>query len=43
MQFVTDLFVSAQGWLFDSFVQPLLFGLGLGGFVEMGFEVIEIK
>ena len=41
MQFVTDLFVSAQGWLFDSLVQPVLFALGLGGFVEMGFEGIE--
>ena len=41
MHTLTDLFVSAQGWLFDSFVQPLLFGLGLGGFVEMGFEGIE--
>lgn len=41
MQFLTDLFVGAQGWLFDSFVQPALFALGLGGFVEMGFEGIE--
>ena len=41
MQFVTDLFVSAQGRLFDSLVQPVLFALGLGGFVEMGFEGIE--
>ena len=41
MQALTDLFVSAQGWLFDSLVQPLLFALGLGGFVEMGFEGIE--
>ena len=41
MQFLTDLFVGAQGWLFDSFMQPLLFALGLGGFVEMGFEGIE--
>ena len=29
MQFLTDLFVGAQGWLFDSFMQPLLFALGL--------------
>lgn len=41
MQFLTDLFVGVQGWLFDSFMQPLLFALGLGGFVEMGFEGIE--
>ena len=41
MQFLTDLFVSAQGWLFDSFVQPVLFALGFGGFVEMSFEGIE--
>ncbi|MCK6387155.1 MAG: fatty acid hydroxylase, partial [Zoogloea sp.] len=41
MQSLTDLFVGAQGWLFDSLVQPLLFGLGLGSFVEMGFEGIE--
>lgn len=42
MHALTDLFVGAQGWLFDSFVQPLLFGLGLGGFMEMGFEGIEL-
>ncbi|WP_298602678.1 sterol desaturase family protein [Zoogloea sp.] len=41
MQSLTDLFVGAQGWLFDSLVQPLLFELGLGSFVEMGFEGIE--
>ena len=42
MEFFTDLLVSTQGWLFDSLVQPLLFALGLGGFVEMGFEGVEL-
>lgn len=41
MQYLTDLFVGAQGWLFDSFVKPVLFALGLGSFVEMSFEGIE--
>ena len=42
MEFFTNLLVSTQGWLFDSLVQPLLFALGLGGFVEMGFEGVEL-
>ena len=39
--FLTDLFISTQGWLFDRLVQPVLFALGLAGYVEMGFEGIE--
>lgn len=38
---LTDLFISTQGWLFDRLVQPVLFALGLAGYVEMGFEGIE--
>ena len=41
MQFLTDWFVLIQGWLFDAFVQPALFALGLASYVEMGFEGIE--
>jgi hypothetical protein len=41
MQFLTDCFVLIQGWLFDTLVQPVLFALGLAGYVEMGFEGIE--
>lgn len=41
MQALTDLFVALQGWLFDTLVQPVLFSLGLAGYLEMGFDGIE--
>ncbi len=41
INFLTDLFVATQGWLFDRMVQPVLFALGLASYVEMGFEGIE--
>ena len=41
MQLLTDLFITIQGWLFDTFVQPVLFALGLASYVEMGFEGVE--
>jgi sterol desaturase/sphingolipid hydroxylase (fatty acid hydroxylase superfamily) len=34
----TDIFSNAQGWLFDTLVQPLLFGLGMANFLEDGYE-----
>jgi hypothetical protein len=41
MPFSPTCFVLTQGWLFDTLVQPVLFALGLAGYVEMGFEGIE--
>lgn len=41
MQFLTEYFVTLQGWLFDTLVQPLLFALGLASYVEMGFDGVE--
>ena len=38
MDFLTDLFASAQQWLFESVVQPLVFAAGMGGLVEDAFD-----
>jgi sterol desaturase/sphingolipid hydroxylase (fatty acid hydroxylase superfamily) len=34
----SDAFAQAQSWLFEAAVQPIVFGLGLGGFVEKAFN-----
>lgn len=34
MDFLSNLFSDAQQWLFEVAVQPLVFGLGLGGWLE---------
>ena len=34
----SDGFGVAQAWLFETLVQPIVFGLGLGGFVEQAFN-----
>ena len=36
-----DLFAGAQAWLFETLVQPLVFALGLGEFVEEAFTGTE--
>lgn len=33
-----DLFATVQQWLFESLMQPLLFGLGLGNLLEDGYR-----
>lgn len=38
---LVDLFAMAQGWLFETIVQPLIFHLGLGEFAEEAFEGTE--
>jgi sterol desaturase/sphingolipid hydroxylase (fatty acid hydroxylase superfamily) len=35
---ITDLFASAQQWLFETVVQPLMFELGLASVLESGFD-----
>jgi sterol desaturase/sphingolipid hydroxylase (fatty acid hydroxylase superfamily) len=37
MDFSTNLFSDAQQWLFETLVQPLVFAVGLGGWVEDAF------
>jgi sterol desaturase/sphingolipid hydroxylase (fatty acid hydroxylase superfamily) len=37
MDFLTNLFSDAQQWLFEALVQPLVFAIGLGGWVEDAF------
>ena len=34
----SDAFAQAQSWLFEAAVQPVVFGLGMGGFVEQAFD-----
>ena len=34
MDWLTEIFTSAQGWLFEAAVQPVLFMLGMGGLLE---------
>lgn len=41
MDWLGELFISTQGWLFDTLVQPLLFAIGLASYAEMGFDGIE--
>ncbi|NBY05077.1 MAG: fatty acid hydroxylase, partial [Betaproteobacteria bacterium] len=38
MEILTDLFSQAQSVLFESLVQPLVFSLGLGHWLELAFE-----
>ena len=38
MEWFTDLFASCQQWLFETVVQPLVYGIGLGGYVEDAFD-----
>jgi sterol desaturase/sphingolipid hydroxylase (fatty acid hydroxylase superfamily) len=41
MQLISDWFGTAQGWLFETVIQPLVFQLGLGEYVEDAFEGTE--
>jgi sterol desaturase/sphingolipid hydroxylase (fatty acid hydroxylase superfamily) len=41
IQFLIDLFGSAQGWLFEHAVEPFMFVAGLGEFTEDAFEGTE--
>jgi len=38
MDVLSNLFSDAQQWLFEAAVQPLVFGIGLGGLVEDAFD-----
>ena len=38
MEWFTDLFSNCQQWLFEAVVQPLVYGVGLGGYVEDAFN-----
>ncbi|MDB5732268.1 MAG: fatty acid hydroxylase [Variovorax sp.] len=38
MEWLTDHFVAAQQWLFETAVQPLVYAVGLGGWVEEAFD-----
>ncbi|MBC7379097.1 MAG: sterol desaturase family protein [Burkholderiaceae bacterium] len=37
MEWLSDLFSSAQQWLFEAIVQPVVFAMGLGGQLEEAF------
>ncbi|WP_394778540.1 sterol desaturase family protein [Undibacterium sp.] len=39
--FFSDLFANAQAWIFETIVQPLMFYVGLGEFIEDAFEGVE--
>ena len=41
MQLFSDWLGVAQGWLFETAIQPLVFQLGLGEFIEEAFEGTE--
>lgn len=38
MDWLIALFSDAQAWLYEHLLQPLMFGLGLGNFLEDGFD-----
>lgn len=42
MQFLIDKFAMVHAWTFEQVVQPLVFALGLGEFVEAAFDGTEI-
>jgi len=37
METLVELFAQAQGWLFEMLVQPVMFALGAGGFLDQGY------
>lgn len=37
MQWILDIFASAQQWLFETAIQPIMFSFGLGNFLEDGY------
>ncbi|RFP08915.1 MULTISPECIES: sterol desaturase family protein [unclassified Duganella] len=41
MQLISDWLGVAQGWLFETVIQPLVFQLGFGEFIEEAFEGTE--
>ncbi|MFX5776782.1 hypothetical protein ABTE06_21015, partial [Acinetobacter baumannii] len=41
IQTISDLFATVQGWLFETLVQPLVFFIGMGDFVEEAFTGTE--
>jgi sterol desaturase/sphingolipid hydroxylase (fatty acid hydroxylase superfamily) len=41
IQFIADGFGIAQGWLFETVIQPLVYHLGFGEFTEEAFEGTE--
>ncbi|MFZ6640600.1 sterol desaturase family protein [Undibacterium sp. TC4M20W] len=38
---ISDLFTNLQAWIFETIVQPAMFNLGLGEFVEDSYEGVE--
>ncbi|VTU32181.1 sterol desaturase family protein [Variovorax sp. RA8] len=38
MDWMTDIFANVQQWLFEAAVQPLVYAVGLGGWVEDAFD-----
>jgi sterol desaturase/sphingolipid hydroxylase (fatty acid hydroxylase superfamily) len=38
MEWLTNVFSVMQGWLFEEIVQPLMFEVGLGNFLEDGYD-----
>ena len=38
MEWVASIFDSAQQWVFESVMQPLLFAMGFGGILESGYD-----
>jgi sterol desaturase/sphingolipid hydroxylase (fatty acid hydroxylase superfamily) len=38
MEFLNNAFAQAQTWVFETVLQPLMFGAGLGNFLEDGFD-----
>jgi len=38
MDWLTDIFANVQQWLFEAAVQPLVYAVGLGGWVEDAFD-----
>ncbi|WP_421998835.1 sterol desaturase family protein [Reyranella sp.] len=41
MRELIDLWVGAQSWIFETFVSPVLFGLGLMSWYEAGYGAVE--
>ena len=38
MEWLTDMFANVQQWLFEAAVQPLVYAIGMGGWVEDAFD-----
>ena len=43
MDWFSDIFSTAQQWLFEAAVQPAMFALGIGNLLEDGYDIRNVQ